>query len=133
MVYSAVPDTDIKVIGGEIKFAILKGGTVMPAVAVRGAYTKLSGIDDIDMSTTSLDLSISKGILMFTPYAGVGEVWITSTPKPAVPGLTLEKENITETKPFLGLKVSFLPILNMVAEADFAKVKAYSLRLNLHF
>src|SRR5512143_2147115 len=126
LVYSAVPDTDIKVIGGEIKYAILKGGTVMPAVAVRGAYTKLSGINDIDMSTTSLDLSISKGILMFTPYAGVGEVWITSTPKPAVAGVNLEKENITVTKPFIGLKFSLLPIFNIVAEADFAKVQEYS-------
>jgi hypothetical protein len=133
LVYSQVPDTDIKVIGGEIKYAILKGGTVMPAVAVRAAYTKLSGIDDIDISTKSLDLSISKGILMFTPYAGVSEVWITSTPKPSVAGVNLEKEDLTETKPFLGLKVSFLPIFNIVAEADFGKVEAYSLRLNLHF
>ena len=133
VVYSQVPNTDIKLIGGEIKYAILKGGIVMPAVAVRGAYTKLSGIDVIDISTKSLDLSISKGFLMFTPYAGVGQVWITSTPKPTVPGVNLQKEDITELKPFVGFKFSFLPILNIVAEADFAKVKEYSLRLNLHF
>ena len=131
--YSQVPNTDIKLIGGEIKYAILKGGVVMPAVAVRGAYTRLLGVDVIDISTRSLDLSISKRILMVTPYAGVGEVWITSTPKPTTAGVILEKENITGTKPFVGFKFSFLPVLNMAAEADFAKVKAYSLRLNLHF
>ena len=133
VVYSQVPNTDIKLVGGEIKYAILKGGIVMPAVAVRGAYTRLSGIDVIDISTKSLDLSISKGFLMFTPYAGVAEVWITSTPKPTIAGVNLQKEDITEIKPFVGFKFSLLPILNIVAEADFAKVKEYSLRLNLHF
>jgi hypothetical protein len=133
IVYSQAPNTDIKLIGGEIKYAIFKGGVVMPAVAVRGAYTRLLGVDVIDISTRSLDLSISKRILMVTPYAGVGEVWISSTPKPTAAGVILEKENITGTKPFVGFKFSFLPVLNMAAEADFAKVKAYSLRLNLHF
>lgn len=133
VVYSQLPNTDIKLLGGEIKYAILKGGVFRPAVAVRGAYTRLSGVDVIDISTRSLDLSISKRILMVTPYAGVGLVWISSTPKPTAAGVTLLKENITETKPFMGFKLSFLPVLNMAAEADFAKVKAYSLRLNLHF
>ncbi|MGE5809635.1 MAG: hypothetical protein ACM32I_10945 [Nitrospirota bacterium] len=132
-VYSQVPNTDIKLLGGEIKYAILKGGVFRPAVSVRGAYTRLSGVDVIDISTRSLDLSISKRILMVTPYAGVGLIWISSTPEPAVAGLTLSKENITETKSFIGFKFSFLPVLNMTAEADFAKVKAYSVRLNLHF
>lgn len=133
IVYSQVPGTDIKLIGGEIKYAILRGGVVMPAVAVRGAYTRLSGIEVIDISTKSLDLSISKGFLMLTPYAGVGEVWITSAPKPTAAGVILEKENISEVKPFVGFKFSFVPALNMAAEADFAKVKEYSLRFNLHF
>jgi hypothetical protein len=133
VVYSQVPNTDIKLIGGEIKYAVLKGGVFMPAVAVRGAYTKLFGIDVIDISTKSLDLSISKGLLMLTPYAGVGQVWITSTPKPTAAGVILERDDITEIKPFVGFKFSFLPVLNMVAEADFAKVKEYSLRFNVHF
>lgn len=133
VLYSQVPNTDIKLIGGEIKYAILKGGAFRPAVAVRGAYTRLFGVNVIDISTTSLDLSISKRFLMVKPYAGVGRVWISSKPKPATAGVILEKENIAETKPFVGFKIGFLPVLNMAAEADFAKVKAYSLRLNLHF
>jgi hypothetical protein len=130
-VMSSIPGTNIKYMGGEIKYAILKGGVVMPAVAVRGAYTKLSGVEDISLSTKSLDLSISKGFLMFTPYAGYGMVWITSKENNAT--LTLTEEEIAETKAFVGLKFSLLPILNVVAEADFAAVKAYSLRLKVHF
>ncbi len=137
-IYSEVPNTDIKLMGGEIKYAILKGGVVMPAVAIRGTYTKLSGINELDMETKSLDLSISKGFLIFTPYAGVGEVWITSTPKglaaAALPaGAGLKKEDISQTKSFVGAKITFFPLMNLVAEADFAKVNAYSLRLNIHF
>lgn len=130
-VYSSVPDSDIKLTGGEIKWAILKGSTISPAIAIRGAYTKLDGIDVLDLSTMSLDLSISKGFLMLTPYAGIGQVWIKSEEKD--PNITLSKENISETKGYVGLKFSLLPVLNIVAEADFAKINMYTLRLNLHF
>jgi hypothetical protein len=133
LVYGTSPDnTDIKLIGYELKWAILRGSTVSPAVAIRGAYTKLSGIDVFDISTKSLDLSISKGFAMLTPYAGIGEVWITSTPSTNVPVPPLSKEDITETKGFVGLKLG-LGLINFVAEADFATVNAYSLRMNLHF
>ncbi|HYA86292.1 MAG TPA: hypothetical protein VEI57_04380 [Nitrospirota bacterium] len=128
--FATVPGTDINVIGGELKYAILSGGIVMPAVAIRGAYTRLSGIDVFDMETKSLDLSISKGFVFITPYVGLGQVWITGTPKGAT---TLSTVNSSETKEFIGMKFSVLPILNIVAEGDFAKVNAYSLRLNLHF
>ncbi|HXY61945.1 MAG TPA: hypothetical protein VEJ22_03320 [Nitrospirota bacterium] len=133
IVYGASPDnTDYKLVGYEIKWAILKGSTIAPAVAIRGAYTKLSGIDVFDISTKSLDLSISKGFAMLTPYAGIGEVWITSTPNTNVPVPPLTKEDITETKGFVGCKLSF-GLINFVAEADFATVNSYSLRMNLHF
>jgi len=132
IVYGAAPNTDVKLVGYEIKWAFLRGSTVAPAVAIRGAYTKLSGIDVFDIETKSLDLSISKGFAIFTPYGGIGEVWITGTPKTNVPTVPLKKEDITETKGFVGAKLSF-GIINFVAEADFAKVNAYSLRMNLHF
>ncbi len=131
-VYADVPDTNIKYMGGEIKYAILKGSAVSPALALRGAYTKLSGVSDLDISTQSLDLSISKGFAIFTPYAGYGMVWIDSKPtSPLNPGLTEEK--LSESKGFVGCKITFFPLMNMVAEADFARVNSYSLRLNLHF
>jgi hypothetical protein len=130
-VYGASPDnTNYKLVGYEIKWAFLKGSTVAPALAVRGAYTKLSGIDVFDISTKSLDLSISKGFAMLTPYAGIGEVWITNKPNGSVPSIT--QADITETKGFVGCKLSF-GLINFVAEADFATVNSYSLRMNLHF
>jgi hypothetical protein len=130
-VYGTAPNTDIKLVGYEIKWAFLKGSTVAPALAIRGAYTKLSGIDAFDIETKSLDLSISKGFAIFTPYAGIGEVWITSKPNNTAV-TTLNQEDITETKGFVGCKLS-LGLINFVAEADFAAVNSYSARVNLHF
>jgi hypothetical protein len=131
-VYGEAPSTNIKYAGYEVKWSILKGGVATPAVALRGAYTKLTGVTDVDISTKSADLSISKGLAMFTPYAGYGMVWIDSKPtSPLNPSLT--EENLNESKWFVGCKLTFFPLLNLVAEADFAKVNSYSLRLNVHF
>lgn len=130
--YTSVPNSDIKLVGYELKYAVLRGGIAMPAVAVRAAYTKLSGVDELDLSTKSVDLSISKGILIFTPYAGIGEVWITSDPH-SVLAPTLKKEDITKTKAFVGTKVKVFPFINLVVEGDFSNVKEYSARLNINF
>lgn len=145
VVYSMIPTTKIKLTGGELKVGITDDGILMPAIAVRGAMTTLSGLEDqIDLSTKSLDVSISKKFLLLTPYAGYGIVKITSTPKNAaavagvvapngtvlIPGL--KKEDITEGKMFAGLKFS-LGLINFVAEIDKSAVTAYSFRANLSF
>lgn len=132
VVYGEAPNTNVKMTGFEIKWAILKGGVAMPAVAVRGAYTQLSGVSDFEITTTSADLSISKGFAIFTPYAGYGMVWIDSKDKRSAT-VKLQDESLDESKWFVGFRLTFFPFMNMVAEADFAQVNAYSLRLNVHF
>ncbi len=125
---------DIKLTGYEIKYAIFEGGVAMPAVAIRGAITQLSGLEELDLTTKSLDISISKGILIFTPYAGVGQVWITSEPHPnPALGLTLKTEDITQTKVFVGSKIKIFPFINLVLEGSFANENVYSGRLNVNF
>lgn len=104
VVYSQVPDTNIKLLGGELRYAILAGGVATPAVAVRGTYTKLSGVDQLDFTTKGVELSVSKGFTMLTPYAGIGEVWVDS--KPNVP--LLSDESFQQTKYFVGLNVNFV-------------------------
>lgn len=130
-IYSSIPSTNISLWGGELKWAFLKGGITTPAVALRGTYTKLNGVNNLDLNTMGYDISISKGFAIFTPYAGVGQVKIESDPK-NIPGNPLTKESITETKYFAGLKVG-LGLVNMVAEADFAEIPAYSLKLGVGF
>lgn len=127
--YSKVPSSDISLLGAELKWAFIEGGVVTPAVAVRGAYTKLDGVDGLDFNTKSLDVSVSKGFTLLTPYAGIGKVWIESDPT-GVPAL--QKEDISETKMFAGLKIS-LALLKIVAEYELAEIPSYSLKLSLGF
>jgi hypothetical protein len=130
--YSEVQDSNIKVAGYEIKYAVMEGGVAMPAVAIRGAYSNISGVDVLDLSTKSLDISISKGFFIFIPYAGVGEVWITSKPH-SIGNPTLKKEDLAMTKGFVGTKIKIFPFVNLDVEGSFSNITEYSARLNVNF
>lgn len=131
-IYSKVPSSNISLFGGELKWAVLQGTAATPAVAIRGSFTKLLGVDNLNLQTMGYDASISKGVAMFTPYAGVGQVVIESEAKNLPAGVTLDKETLTETKYFVGVKTSLL-LLKITAEADFAEIPAYSLRVGMGF
>jgi len=111
--YSSV--ANITLYGGELRYAILEGGVAMPAIAVRGAMSKLSGVDQWSFSTRSLDISISKGFAMFTPYAGVGTVWVDSAPDASIVGL--QKVSITQAKTLVGANLN-LGLTNIAVEWD---------------
>ena len=129
-VFSTVPGSNIKFWGGEVKYALMGGNVAMPAVAVRGAYTKLQGVDLLDMSTKSLDVSVSKGFLFFTPYVGVGKVWGTVTPDAS---LGLSEATPSTTKLFGGLHVG-LGFFKLGYEWDkTGDAASHSLKLGLGF
>ncbi|HQS57339.1 MAG: hypothetical protein B7Y56_14685 [Gallionellales bacterium 35-53-114] len=113
---ASIPTTNIRLVGGELRVALLKGGVAYPAIALRGAMTKLSGVEQLALDTKSLDISISKGFLMFTPYAGVGQVWVTSTPQ-ASAATVLTSESITQNKVFVGANLNF-GLANFALEGD---------------
>jgi hypothetical protein len=111
--YSKIPSTNITLVGGEIRYAILPGGVAQPAIGVRGSYTKLSGVSQLSLNTKGLDISISKGFAMFTPYAGVGQVWVNSSTN--VPGFAAE--SFTQGKVFVGANLN-MGFSNLAAEVD---------------
>jgi hypothetical protein len=113
---SSVPSSNVTLTGAELKVALLKGGTVSPSIAIRGAMTRMSGVDQLDFNTKSLDISISKGILMFTPYAGVGQVWVNSKASVAGTDGALD-ESFTQGKVFVGANMNLL-FFNFALEAD---------------
>lgn len=103
--YSWVPGADAKVFGAEVRYALLEGGVATPAVGLRGSYSKLSGLDDLDNDSYGLDLSISKGIGPLTPYAGIGHVWSKFEVDEQ---FGLDDENVDEMRFFAGLRLSAL-------------------------
>ena len=129
-IYAYVPSTNVRMAGGELKWALVKGGAIMPAIAVRGTYTTLLGVSDIDMQTYGADVSISKGFAIFTPYLGVGQVWIRS--KDSSSTVVLSAENISRTRGFVGLQIG-IPLISFVAEAAFSSIPTYTARLSVGF
>lgn len=128
IIYSSIPSSNVSLIGGDIKFAILEGSVATPAVALRGAYTKLNGVSDLSLNSAEADLSISKGFGPITPYAGVEEVFIQSSATNSSLGLTSESINVF--KGFVGAKLSLM-FFNLVGQADLGELPIYSVRLNL--
>lgn len=127
--YSAVPGSNIKLIGLEAKYAILAGGVATPAVAVRASYSRLTGVDQLDFNTKGVDLSVSKGFAFATPYAGVGALWVSSTPN----GVPLTEETFNQTKFFGGVNLNF-GLINMALEADkTGDAVSYGAKLGIRF
>ncbi|NOT20730.1 MAG: hypothetical protein HOP24_10780, partial [Sideroxydans sp.] len=109
---------------------VLPGSMAMPAVAILGSLTKLSGVKQLSLDTKGLDVSISKGFAMFTPYAGIGQVWTTSTPDAA---LGLKAESFTQVKTFVGGNLN-LGLTNFAAEFDkTGSASSYSLKVGFRF
>lgn len=127
---SSVPSTNIKLVGGELRYALLEGGVALPAIAIRGSMSKLSGVEQLSLDSKGLDLSISKGFAMFTPYAGVGRVWVDSTANNVS---TLSAESFSQGKVFAGLNIN-LGLTNFAFEADkTGEVKTYSAKVGFRF
>lgn len=110
---AAAPGSDIKLGGAEIKYAFVSGNVAIPAIAVRAAATRLFGVDQLDLNTRSLELTVSKGFLNVTPYAGIGKVWGTLTPNVS----SLRKETPDANKVFAGVNLN-LGLANLAAEVD---------------
>jgi hypothetical protein len=131
--YSKIPSTNISLTGAELRYAIVDGGIAMPAVAVRGSYTKLGGVDQLSLNTKGLDVSISKGFAMFTPYAGVGQVWVNSTASVNGDGGVTLSEKFSQSKIFVGANLN-LGFTNVAAEVDkTGGIQSVSIKLGFRF
>lgn len=123
--YAAVPGTSVKVYGGELRYAILAGGAATPALGVRGTYTKTDGSDDFSFTSQGVDVEISKGFAVLTPYAGAG--YLRSESDPNVAGL--QKETFSGGRFFLGVRLSLL-LLELTPEIErVGDNTSYNLRL----
>lgn len=111
--YSNIPTSNISLMGGELSYAFVAGSPATPAVSIRGNFTRLSGVEDFDLMTRGLELSISKGFDAFTPYAGLGTLWIDG--ETTVDGLS--NESLTKNKYFMGFNFN-LGLMSFSAETE---------------
>lgn len=116
---TSIPSTNISLKGAELRYAIIDGGTLTPAVGLRAATTSVSGVDNYEFSSRSVELTASKGFAMLTPYAGIGKVWADSKDETG----TLQDVDVSQSKVFAGININ-LGLLNIVVEGD--KTGGYS-------
>ncbi|MHB8120893.1 MAG: hypothetical protein ACYDG4_01960 [Desulfuromonadaceae bacterium] len=133
--FSYVPNSNIKLYGAELSKSILDGTAATPALGVRATYTKLSGVNDLDLQTYGVDASVSKGFLFITPYAGAGMLWINSEAKGNLKTMVpaLESESTTVPRLFAGVKITPFPLVGITAEAEYAERPIYSLKAAISF
>jgi hypothetical protein len=112
--------------GVELRYALLEGSTATPALALRASATELSGIQGYQLKTQGMDLSVSKGFALFTPYAGFGVV--------RAKGQAGElSDSVTLNKTFLGIGTNLL-LINLNLEYDkTGNVPSYSLKAGWRF
>lgn len=114
--YSTVPSTNIKLFGGAIGYSLLEGGAVTPALTLRATASKVTGVDDLSFRTTGVELTMSKGFAIFTPYAGIGHEWISSKPT-GLAAVALNDEKFGLFKVYVGLNIN-LGLVNLAFEGD---------------
>jgi hypothetical protein len=127
--YAEVPNSNMKLWGGEVQWAALEGGIATPALAVRGSYSSLSGVTDLDLETYGVDAVISKGFPLFTPYGGIGLIRVvgdyTGTATDA-----LTRHTFNEVRYFGGVQLSLM-LLRITAEAEYMDRPVYSLKASV--
>lgn len=126
---AAVSDTDLMALGAELRYAFLEGSTITPAVAIRAHYSLVQGADELDINNAGVELTISKGFLMLTPYAGIGAIR-TSGSVNDVAGVN--DESVSMEKVYVGLNVNLG--FNFGVEADrTGDYSTYSIKAGLRF
>jgi len=137
--YMGTSASNVKLVGGELRYAFLEGGVATPALAVRATFSKLSGVSDFSFSSQGLELSVSKGIAMLTPYAGVGIVQYSGKYDKAItiasPAFTLNLDEASDqqTKTFVGVNFN-MGLFNIALDGDkTGDSTSYSLKFGFRF
>jgi hypothetical protein len=141
--YSAVPNSNVQLFGAELGYALMDGGAALPAVGLRATYTKLLGVDELDVQTAGIDATISKGFVILTPYAGIGALYTEGKAKGKIVtdpafiavngGKALESEKLWSARYYGGLKLTPIPLFGITGEVEYSGVMTYSLKAAINF
>ncbi len=129
--YVSVPDSNIQLWGVEVKYALLEGSTITPAISIRGSYSSLDGVDELNLDTLSFDLLISKGFLILTPYAGISMTSINASEESD--DVILDDVEETSYRILAGLQISPFPLLVINGEVSYGDMPQYGVKIGLRF
>lgn len=122
--YAGYPGVDISNFGGELRYSFVSGNIAIPAVSLRGTYSKFAAGDVYDITSMGYELTASKGFgigIVLTPYLGLGQVFSTASSSVKNPLDTtanlFSDEDITQFKWFVGASLK-LALFNIGVEVD---------------
>lgn len=104
LAYGGLDNAAANFAGAEMRWSLVPGGVLMPAVGLRVAASRLAGIDQLRLNNTSYELIVSKGIGPVTPYLSIGRVETQATP---VNAGGLQREKISQRRIALGGHMNF--------------------------
>jgi hypothetical protein len=119
-------------VGGEVRYAILRGSAMSPAIGVRVHYTRLLGAEEMDLGAEGLEVYISRSFVGMIPYAGIGALGVQSSSKAA--GFKPKTEDmLIEPRGVVGLSIFHWKIIRTVAEVSATKpvsviIPSYSMK-----
>ena len=128
--WTTSPNANYGMVGGEIKYRFSQESEKLPAAAVRGSVTILTGVSDYDLYIYGADVIASKRIAMFTPYVGFREsmaIGIETTSK-----VNLDTERLLITQGYAGVTCSIW-MFNLAAEYNVSNVNTLAFAVGVNF
>lgn len=126
--WTAAPDANYGMIGGELKYAFLREEEGVPAAAVRGSVTLLTGVPDFDLHIYSIELLASKTFATLTPYVGLRTSLAVGTE--TTDKVNLKTEHVPMAQGYLG--IAYSPwILRVAAEYNVSTVNTLALAVGI--
>jgi hypothetical protein len=66
---------DLKLVSADLQWAMIKGGTLSPALSLRLTGTRTVDADRFELDQYGAELLLSKGFAVLTPYIGGGAIY----------------------------------------------------------
>lgn len=128
--WTHAPNANYGMVGGEVRYQVSQESENLPAVALRGSVTVLTGVADYDLNVYGLEVMASKEIAFLTPYAGCRGLL-------AVGRETTTKVDLATERPLFAqgyAGVSYAVwILNFAAEYDISYVNTLGVIAGVNF
>lgn len=128
--YGRTLDGDVELLSGELSWAIVEGGAVTPAVGLRLTGSQALSAEAYDLEQYGLEVLVSKGFPVVTPYGGAGLVRSESR-LDRFGGGRLEEDS-TETIFFAGVRLKLL-LPSLTIEVEQGQETQAAVRLGFGF
>src|SRR4051794_5336217 len=134
--YAKISNSGIATWGGALDTPIIRGGVLKPELALRLAYSTLTGIEDFREKTYGAEVFLSKGFGPIMPYAAIGRMRIDARGAVRAGVLAPTPFTLTDKSSLnrytVGVRLSLL-VPKLVVEATQAQVRSYAAKVSIGF